>query len=152
MGIKYTHHCDQLLDLADFDCFMLQGAYTLLEQPAKAFMETVRKAKRWRVFIAGPFASGILASGSAKGGYFHHSSAPETILEKVRRLETICHKFGIPLPTAALQFPLRNEHVTSVVCGFHEASQVLQAQAWLELETPESFWQELQDTTTLAAS
>lgn len=150
MGIKYTHHCNTLLELADFDCFMLQGAFTLLEQPGTEFIARCGR-QNTGVFIAGPFASGILASGSVAGGYFHHAPAPELILNKVKKLEATCSDYNVPLSAAALQFPLRNPHVTSVVCGFHDTSQVQQVKQWLALDIPESFWSELQPAISAAS-
>ncbi|MGY0215763.1 aldo/keto reductase [Endozoicomonadaceae bacterium StTr2] len=142
LGVKCHQVCEQALDYADLNCFMLQGSYTLLEQPATAFIKRCGKEQR-AVFIAGPFASGILASGPVAGAYFHHQPAPAKIIEKVKRIEKVCKQYKISLPQAALHFPLRNPDVTSVVCGFHSAEQVSQVCQWLNQNIPEALWQSL---------
>ena len=142
MGIKYHPECVELLDWMPWDTFMLQGACTMLEQPGLNFIELCHK-KNISVFIAGPFASGILATGSEKPGYFHHKPAPQPVQDKVREIETICQSYGVPLPAAALHYPLRFQGVTALVCGFHNVQQIEQACKWLNETVPEPLWQSL---------
>ena len=62
------------------------------------------------VVIGGPFNSGILVGGDK----FNYAKAPEEIVTKVRAIEAVCRDFGVPLPAAALQFPL----FSVVMCFF----------------------------------
>src|SRR5690606_41375724 len=56
---------------------------------------------------------GILATGAVPGAYFQYAPAPEEIMERVRRIEAVCARHGVRLPTAALQFPLGHPAVRS---------------------------------------
>ena len=142
LGVKCYTVCQRALEYADFDCFMLQGNYTLLEQPADQFLHECGEQGRG-IFIAGPFASGILATGVTPDAHFNHQAAPHDICAKVNRIENICLRYNTPLPAAALQFPLKNHNVTSVACGFHNAQQVEEVCHWLQQDIQKALWQEL---------
>ncbi len=142
LGVKCHTVCERALEYADFDCFMLQGNYTLLEQPAEEFLTACGKNNRG-IFIAGPFASGILATGVTPEAHFHHQPASADIRAKVSQIAAICEEYKTPLPTVALQFPLKNNNVTSVACGFDNAQQVEDACQWLQQDIPQALWQTL---------
>ena len=56
--------------------------------------------------IGAPFASGILATGAVAGARYRYADAPPEIMSKVKRIEAVCIRYEVPLPAAALQFPL----------------------------------------------
>ena len=49
------------------------------------------------------------------------------------------------LPAAALQFPLRNPAVASVVAGARSAAELRQQAAWLDQPIPEALWRALDE-------
>ena len=65
-GVNRAEACERLMDIGDFDCFMLAGRYTLLEQGAlDAFLpRCVREGVS--IILAAPFNSGILATGAMR--------------------------------------------------------------------------------------
>jgi D-threo-aldose 1-dehydrogenase len=122
----------------DLDCTMLAGRYTLLEQDSLAFMdECLRRGNA--IVAAGPFNSGILA-GNTK---FNYAEAPANVVERVHALGAVCAEFNVPLPAAAMQFPLAHPAVVSCVTGTHTAAQLWQNAAWLEQPIPAALWQAL---------
>ena len=123
----------------NLDCTMLAGRYTLLEQDSlMAFMdECLRRGNA--IVVAGPFNSGILA-GSTK---FNYAEAPADVVARVQALTAVCAEFDVPLPAAALQFPLAHPAVVSCVTGIRTAAQLQQNVAWLEQPLPPMLWQTL---------
>ena len=76
--------------MGDFDCFLLAGRYTLLEQePLDAFLPLCEQ-RGVAVIIGGGFNSGILATGSGPDARYNYGPAPPEILRRVRRIEAIC--------------------------------------------------------------
>ena len=108
LGVNEYEVCEEALEHGDFDCFMLAGRYTLLEQDALDTFLPKCTARNASVIIAGVYNSNILVLGAKSGQplYYNYEPASEAIVERVRRLEDVCDEFQVPLPAAALQFPL----------------------------------------------
>ncbi len=147
IGANEWQVCEQALVHGDFDCFLLAGRYTLLEQSAcESFLP--RCAERGvSIILGGPFNSGILAAGVKGDGpfYYNYEPAPQSVVEKVARLEAICADFFIPLAAAALQFPGAHPQVCSVIAGLASPAQVEQAVAWMAHPIPQAFWKCLRE-------
>ncbi|MCC7361470.1 MAG: aldo/keto reductase [Anaerolineales bacterium] len=135
-----------LLDFAragDFDCFLLAGRYTLLEQlEAAPLMEHCRD-HQISLIIGGPYNSGILATGAVAGAYYNYSPAPDDVLAQVRRIEAVCARHAVPLAAAALQFPLAHPAVAGVIPGARSAAEVAANVRLWQYPIPAIFWQEL---------
>lgn len=129
----------------DFDLFMLAGRYTLLDQSALDALFPVCLQKGIAVVVAGPFNSGILASGVRPGAKFFYADAPAEILDRTRRIEAICKAHGVPLATAALQFALRHPVVVSVATGMVSPQEVERNCASLGHAVPDALWSHLKD-------
>jgi len=127
----------------DFDCFMLAGRYTLLDQTSLPQLLPECGRRNIAVLLAGPYNSGILATGARPGATFWYSEAPPEIMDRVRKIEGICARHNVPLAAAALQFPFGHPAMTSVVAGMRSATEVQQALAWMRLPIPIDFWREL---------
>lgn len=69
---------------ADFDCFLLAGRYTLLEQEPLAEYLPLCLEKQISVFLGGVFNTGILATGSIPAARYQYQPAPARIMEKTR--------------------------------------------------------------------
>ena len=89
--------------------------------------------------------SGILATGTRRGGVLHYNyaPAPESIVERVRRIESVCDAYGVTLAAAALQFPLAHPLVSSVIPGLGNAKRVAQTIELFKEPIPSAFWHEL---------
>ena len=100
------------------------------------------------VVIGGPFNSGVLASDGE--GTYDYEPAPEHVRERVARLRAVCRRHGVPLAAAALQFPLGQPAVASVIPGMRSAAEVRENVRLFNTEIPSSLWEELRGEGLLA--
>ena len=91
--------------------------------------------------IGGPFNSGVLA-GDREGAY-DYAPAPGPVRERVARLRAICGRHGVALAAAALQFPLGQPAVVSVIPGMRNATEVRDNVRLFNAAIPPSLWEEL---------
>jgi D-threo-aldose 1-dehydrogenase len=145
LGVNEWEVCEEAMKHGRFDCFLLAGRYTLLEQSAlDTFMPTCARHGATLV-IGGAFNSGILASGTRGDGVlrYDYAPAPKAIVERVRRIESVCDKYDVTLAAAALQFPLAHALVSSVIPGLGSPQQVAQTVGLFREPIPSAFWHEL---------
>jgi D-threo-aldose 1-dehydrogenase len=148
LGVNEYEVCGQAMAYGDFDCFLLAGRYTLLEQGAlETFFPACRK-KGISIVIGGPYNSGILAAGtkSKQTLTYNYESAPPDIIKKVQRLEQCCERYNVPLAAAALQFPLAHPVVASVIPGLGNPGRVTKTVELMQTKIPAALWQELKAT------
>jgi D-threo-aldose 1-dehydrogenase len=142
-GLNETAACQDLAERGDFDCFLLAGRYTLLEQaPLDEFLPLCEQ-RRIGLIIGGVYNTGILATGAVEGAYFQYAPAPPEIMERVRKIEAVCARHRVRLPTAALQFPLGHPAVATVIPGTRAPSEVAQNLEIFAPTVPADFWAEL---------
>jgi D-threo-aldose 1-dehydrogenase len=128
----------------DLDLLMVAGRYTLLEQPAAPELIPECRERGIGIVVAGAFNSGLLATSTpGPGARYEYGDAPAEVVEKAQRLAMVCGKHGVELPAAALQFPLREPAVRSVVLGATEPAHVRQNVQRVAEELPDRLWQEL---------
>ncbi|MCP4381498.1 MAG: aldo/keto reductase, partial [Hyphomicrobiales bacterium] len=116
-GVNEWQVCEILLAEGDFDCFLLAGRYTLLEQePLNSFFPLCQK-RDVGIILGGAFNSGILASGPVEGAMYQYGPAPADILERTRKIQAVCDSHGVRLPQAALQFTRLHPVVKVIIPG-----------------------------------
>jgi D-threo-aldose 1-dehydrogenase len=125
----------------DFDCFLLAGRYTLLDQSGLADLLPVC-AERGIPVIAGAVLGFGLLTGSTSASA---AWADPTTLERIKAIRRICDRHGVPITAAALQFPLSHPAVCSVLVGARSADELEKDVELFESEIPEAFWEELRD-------
>ncbi|MCW5747930.1 MAG: aldo/keto reductase, partial [Alphaproteobacteria bacterium] len=87
VGLNEADTSLRFLRAGDFDCVLLAGRYTLLEQGALAeFMPECAK-RGASVILGGPFNSGILAGDVKPGAPYDYAAAPPAIVERAQRIE-----------------------------------------------------------------
>lgn len=144
IGIADWRLCLDFAAAGEFDCFMLAGRYTLLEQGGALHELLPLCAQRSiGLIVAAPFNSGILATGAVAGARHDNGPATPAVLERVARIESVCAAHGVPLRAAALQFPLAHPAVTGLVVGSRSAAEVRQNLDHLRRPLPAGFWDEL---------
>ena len=74
---------------------------------------------------------------------WNYEKAPADIIDKVRKIGAIADKHNIPIAAAALQFPLGNDLVTSVIPGPRNANELQQILNWFQTPITDDFWAEL---------
>lgn len=114
LGVNEWEVVHDAMQEFDLDVTILAGRYTLLEQKSLSFLDECVRAKN-AIVIAGAFNSGVLVGNNK----FNYEDAPAEIVERVRVLKAACDEFGVPLPAAALQFPMAHSAVVSCVTGAH---------------------------------
>lgn len=137
---------------ADFDCFLLAGRYTLLEQePLKEYMPLCLE-KKISVFLGGVLNTGILATGAVPGARYQYAEAPPHIMEKTRKIEALCKRHGVELKAAAFQFALAHPAVTSLVVGMVKPAEIDANLAALNAPIPAQLWVDLREAELIDAA
>ncbi len=143
LGVNETAVIEAAMEEADLDCCLLAGRYTLLDRDGADLLD--KAARRGVAIVAGGvFNSGILAGGDAK---FNYVDAPPEIVKRIQRLQAICARHGVPLGTAAIQFPMRHPGVTSVLVGARTARTITTSADWFETRVPDALWAEIESAT-----
>jgi D-threo-aldose 1-dehydrogenase len=142
-GVNEWEVCETLLGLGDFDCFLLAGRYTLLEQEALESFLPLCVKRDVVIILGGPYNSGILATGAIEGARYNYAPAPPEILDRVRRIEAVCADHGVRLIEAALQFVLGHPAIRTVIPGAVNAAEVEANVAILSRELPDALWSDL---------
>ncbi len=154
LGVNEYQVCEKALEYGDWDCFLLAGRYTLLEQDALISFLPACEARNCSVIIGGAYNSGILATGVRGDGPFLYDYAPATpaVVDRVRKLEALCDDFRIRLPAAALQFPLAHPAVVSVIPGIGQMARIRDTLDLFSAEIPAGFWHALREQNLIAAT
>ena len=139
LGVNENKVCLDALEIGNWDVFLLAGRYTLLEQTPLDSLFPKCKNAGTSIICGGPFNSGVLVGREM----WNYANAPKDVVNKVKSLKKIAENFNIPLPAAALQFPLFNEIITSVIPGARSKNEFKQILQWLTYKIPIDFWKEL---------
>jgi D-threo-aldose 1-dehydrogenase len=142
-GVNEWDICEELARKGDFDLFLLAGRYTLLEQEALESFLPLCIQNQIGIVIGGPYNSGILATGARPNAFYNYAPAPQAVLDRVARLERICAAHGVPLPAAALRFPLFHPAVVSVVPGGQVEAEVRRNSETIRVAIPAELWTDL---------
>ena len=140
IGSKSTEALVAAVRTGALDLVMVAGRYTLLEQ-ADEVVAACREAGAG-IVAAAIFNSGLL-SKPRPGGRYEYGAVPPPQLARAERLAEVCERHGVTLPEAALQFPLREPAVRSVVVGAATAEQVRENARRMQAAIPEALWAEL---------
>ena len=126
----------------DFDALITHNRFTLTNRNA-ADMINFANSKGIAVLNAAPYAGGVLAKGSSSYPHYVYQQASGDVLDPIRRIETICARYDIPPGAAALQFSLRDERITSTICGVSRPERIERTLDWAHWPIPEAAWDEL---------
>lgn len=129
---------------AELDLIMVAGRYTLLEQPAAVEVLPACIETGTGIVAASVFNSGLLASSEPRrDGRYEYGQLPDELWERLQRIAAVCADHGVPLPAAAVQFPLQASGVRSVVVGGSRPEQLRQNAEYAALRIPEELWENL---------
>jgi D-threo-aldose 1-dehydrogenase len=124
LGVNEVEVCLNVMRRAPLDCILLAGRYSLLDRSAEAELIPLCREKQTSLVIGGVFNSGILATGPKPGAHFDYGPASQDVLDKVAAMQAIAERGGYPLAAAALQFPLAEPSVATVLIGTAKASSL----------------------------
>ncbi len=142
-GLNDWPSCEFLARQGDFDCFLLAGRYTLLEQDALATFLPLCEERGIGIIIGGPYNTGILATGAVEGATYDYAPAPPRIMNRVREIEAVCARHDVALASAALQFPLGHPAVAAVIPGARTPAEVAANVETFGREIPADLWADL---------
>lgn len=143
VGVNEIEPARRFVNETDINVLMLAGRYTLLEQEPLESLLPLLQRKGVGILLAGPFNSGILASGPVPGAKYNYKPAPAEILRKTERIAAVCARHDVPLPAAAIQFPLGHPVVAAIVPGAVRPEEVLSNIALMTRKIPADLWAEL---------
>jgi D-threo-aldose 1-dehydrogenase len=145
VGVNEWEPCYEALKLGDFDCFLLAGRYTLLEQDSLDPFLSLCMKRQVAVVLGGGLNSGILATGGIPGARHNYAPASAEVLDRVRGIEAVCARYRVPLAAAALQFLLGHPAVASHIPGARTVAQIEQNVGWMNHPIPQQLWSDLKD-------
>lgn len=153
---------------ADFDCFLLAGRYSLLDQSALPELLPLCAEKGISIIAGGVYNSGILSHpdpGTIAGVSsdadaietwkdnvtFNYVPAGDEIIARAAALKAVCDRHGVPLMAAAIQFPMHHPAVATVVTGPRSPEHVVVNNEMFRYPIPNDLWAELKAEKLLPA-
>jgi D-threo-aldose 1-dehydrogenase len=127
---------------SDVDCVLVAGRFTLLDRSAADELLPACADRGVAVIAAGVFNSGVLAD-PRPGATYDYAPAATGIVERARRIAAVCERHGVPLPAAAIAFPLRDPAITAVLVGARSPAEVAADARWFAAGVPDALWDEL---------
>lgn len=143
IGVNEVGPCLRFGRETGLDCVMLARSYTLLEQTGVPDLLDLAAEMDFSLLIAGPFGSGILASGSESAATHNYAAASRETLDRVKRIEAVCRDHDVPLRAAALRFPLGHPRVAAVAVGAVRPDQAAENADLITRPIPDAFWEAL---------
>jgi D-threo-aldose 1-dehydrogenase len=98
-------------------------------------------ARGTSIVVGGPLNSGILAGRDT----WNYAAAPPEIVQRVNAIRAVCDAHGVPLPAAALQFPLAHPAVAAIIPGPRAAGEFELNAALMRHDIPAGLWSDLRD-------
>ncbi len=126
----------------DFDALITHNRFTLVNRNAEAMMDYAQE-RGVAVLNAAPYSGGVFAKGTASHKRYVYQEASPEMLAPIARIEQVCARHGIPPGAAALQFSMRDERVTSTICGISKPERIRQTLDWARYPIPQAAWEEL---------
>jgi D-threo-aldose 1-dehydrogenase len=125
-----------------FDCFLLAGRYTLLEQRALDELFPLCQKRDISIIAAGVYNSGILANprGNAK---FNYGDADPQLVKRALVIEEICSQYGVPLKAAAMQFAAAHPVVAATLTGARDSAEIRENLDMYAFPIPAELWEGL---------
>ncbi|MBY0689098.1 aldo/keto reductase [Microbacterium marinilacus] len=145
IGVNSAAAAARAVREGDLDVVMIAGRYTLLEQPALDELLPLCQERGVRVVAVAVFNSGLLASADPARAHYNYGEVPAELLARTERLRQVCSRFGVALPAAAIQYPLRHRAVDTVVVGTARASALRENIRHLQTPVPDDLWAALRD-------
>jgi D-threo-aldose 1-dehydrogenase len=142
-GVNELGMIPRLIDAVDLDFVLVAMRYTLLDQRTLEVELPLCVDRQISVIVGAVFNSGILATGAVPGAKYDYQAASPEILDRVRKIEAVCERYDVPLPAAALQFPLGHPSVAAVIPGGFLPEHVRTNAALFKREIPGALWEEL---------
>jgi D-threo-aldose 1-dehydrogenase len=141
LGVNEKAVLIDVLGWGEWDVFLLAGRYTLLEQGPLDDLLPMCATHGTSIVVGGPLNSGILAGRDT----WNYAAAPAEIVARVNKIRAVCDAHKVPLPAAALQFPLAHPAVAAIIPGPRSAEEFEENLRLVRQPIPSALWAELRD-------
>jgi D-threo-aldose 1-dehydrogenase len=141
-GMNQTPVLARLVEACDLDVLLVAGRYTLLDQVAMDELLPLCEKRTISIVVGGVFNSGILID-PAPGARYNYVPADPTVIARAEGIKSVCDRYDVPLPAAALQFPFAHPRVCTVLLGIRSIDELERDLLWLEVSIPNELWAEL---------
>jgi len=145
IGVNEREVLLEAMEWGQWDAFLLAGRYTLLEQAPLDDLLPKCLAAGTSIVVGGPLNSGILAGRDT----WNYAPAPPEVVARVKAIAAICDSHRVPLPAAALQFPLAHPAVAAIIPGPRNADEFRQNLDLLAHPIPAALWSDLKQANAL---
>jgi len=164
-GLNQNEMLVEFAKMGCFDCFLLAGRYTLLDQTSLDELIPICEKNNISLILGGVFNSGILINPSPQS-YFDYTKldsdwfenlekslvrkpkpfeSADYWLRKANKIKSVCDDFDTTLKKAAIQFPYFNNIVSSCVLGMNTTKQVKENISDYHQKLSGEFWKFLYD-------
>jgi D-threo-aldose 1-dehydrogenase len=148
IGVNEREVLLEAMEWGEWDAFLLAGRYTLLEQAPLDDLLPKCLERGTSLVVGGPLNSGILAGRDT----WNYRAAPPEIVARVEEIRTVCDRHSVPLPAAALQFPLAHPAVAAIIPGPRNPAELAENLELLRRPIPAALWDELREAGLLHAA
>ena len=139
IGMNICETPTRFIKETDVDVVLIAGRFSLLDQSAQNELLPTAKSRGVDVIAAGVFNSGLLADPKLNSTY-DYIPAPESIIQRARKLKSLAQSYGISIQAAAMQFPLRNDAVKGILVGCRCEKEIDENVRAFNEVIPEDFW------------
>jgi D-threo-aldose 1-dehydrogenase len=130
------------LATGEFEVLITHNRWTLVDRSANALIDDAVH-RGIGVVNGAAFGGGMLAKGTAVSTDYAYRPASAEVVERVRAMEKVCGRYGVPLAAAALQFSLRDPRITSTIVGISRPERIDETVQLATWQIPEVLWAEL---------
>ena len=145
IGVNDADMCKRFAEAGDFDCMLLAGRYTLLDQSALDDCIPIAEERNIGIILGGVFNSGILAKGIGEDITYFYQNIPDNIKKKYNEISIICERYDVSVLSVALQFCYANKNISSLVIGMDREEQINHNISSLSKKIPNDLWEELKN-------
>ena len=138
-GMNQSGLLTRFAQTGEFDCFLLAGRYTLLEQDSLDDLLPEAERRRIAIIAGGVYNSGLLAD-PREGTHYNYETASPELVQRAQQLQRICEAHGVPLRAAAIQFPSFHPAIAAVLAGPRTPAELRDNCDLFETEVPVALW------------
>ncbi|MEN3280536.1 MAG: D-threo-aldose 1-dehydrogenase [Solirubrobacteraceae bacterium] len=144
VGMNQAEMLTRFAREAEFDCFLIAGRYTLLDQRAREELIPTCEELGISLVAAGVFNGGILADPE-KRPVFDYAPAQPEVLARAKAIDALCREHGVPLAALAVQFPLAEPAYATTLVGACSPEEVEHNVRAFATAVPAALWDALRN-------